>query len=170
MLAETKKSILALLTENYGDLVRHLNYRLGGEADAHDVVQDTFLRLNQVSVDTVIQNPRSYLFRVADNVAVDHLRRNAAKKRLSATIENLETANETPSPERVVDYRQRLERLQTAITELSARQREAFLMHRFDGLSHGEIADAMGISKSAVEKLLMKALGHLRTRCDDLLD
>lgn len=43
-------------------------------------------------------------------------------------------------------------------------------MHKFDGMSHAEIASALGITKSAVEKLIMKALAHLRDRIGEFLD
>ncbi|MBX8814512.1 RNA polymerase sigma factor, partial [Ochrobactrum sp. MR34] len=45
---------------------------------------------------------------------------------------------------------------------LPPRQRDVFLMHKFDGLSHTEIAQKLGITRSGVEKLIMKALAHCR--------
>ena len=43
-------------------------------------------------------------------------------------------------------------------------------MHKYDGLSHSEIALRLGISRSAVEKLVMKALARCRDGLGDLLD
>ncbi|MNL68404.1 putative RNA polymerase sigma factor FecI [compost metagenome] len=74
------------------------------------------------------------------------------------------------SVDRVIDYRQRLAALERVIADLPSRQREVFLMHKFDGLSHSEIAAELGITRSAVEKLIMKALAACRDRLDGLLD
>lgn len=166
-----KQSLLALLTENYGELVKRLSQRLGGAADANDIVQDAFLKLQRASTDQIIENPRSYLFRVADNLAIDHIRsRTAQARQLEQDGQVHLIASGEPSPERIVDYRQRLARLQEVIAELPAKQREAFLMHKVDGLSHAEVAQVMGISKSGVEKLITKALARCRDRLDDLID
>lgn len=170
MVTGPKQSLIALLTENYGELVKRLTHRLGGAADASDIVQDAFLKLQRASTDQAIENPRSYLFRVADNLALDHIRsRTAQARRFSADDTIHLAASDEPSPERIVDYRQRLTRLQQAVAELPAKQREAFLLHKIDGLSHTEVAEAMGISRSAVEKLITKALARCRARLDDLI-
>jgi len=166
-----KQSLLALLTENYGELVRRLTLRLGGRADASDIVQDAFLKLQRASTDQVIENPRSYLFRVADNLALDHIRRQTVRARHFHPDDTIHlAASDEPSPERIVDYRQRLARLQQAIAALPAKQREAFLMHKIDGLSHSEVAQTMGISRSAVEKLITKALARCRAGLDECID
>ncbi len=55
-----------------------------------------------------------------------------------------------------------MDKLQTAISNLSEAQRTAFLMNRIDGLKYTEIAEALGISVKAVEKRIHKALVSLR--------
>ncbi|WP_246752778.1 RNA polymerase sigma factor [Sinorhizobium sp. BG8] len=162
--------MIQLLTESYGDLVKHVTRRLGGPVDADDVIQDTYLRIQRIPADTDIQNPRSYLFRMADNVAMDHLRSRAARTRHVVSGDWHDVQSDEASAERSVDYRQRIKILEIAISDLPPRQREAFLMHKFDGLSHSEIAEELGITRSAVEKLIMKALATCRDRLDGLLD
>lgn len=170
MAAHKKLSMTQLLAESYKDLVRHVARRFGGLSDAEDVIQDTYFRLQKIPPETDIRNPRSYLFRIADNVAVDHLRsRQARNGRLTVEVP-LELPSDEASIERTVDYRQRLKALERAVAELPPRQREVFLMHKFDGLSHSEIAVELGITRSAVEKLIMKSLASLRDRLDGLLD
>lgn len=165
-----KKTILQVLTESYGDLVRHVAQRFKGRADADDVIQDTYLRVRNMPSDTPIQNPQAYLFRMANNVAVDHVRRRNALERHISPIEFPDVGSGEVSVDRVIDYRQRLTALERVVADLPARQREAFLMHKFDGLSHQEIAAELGITRSAVEKLIMKALATCRDRLDGLLD
>lgn len=170
MVGDKKKNILESFAASYGELLRHLSRRLGRDVDADDVLQDTFLRLKSIPVETDIKNPRSYLFRMADNLATDHIRGRRSLERYLSSGELPDSVDDRPSPERVVDYRQRLGRLEQAISELPPRQRQVFLMHKFDGLSHAEIARDLKITKSAVEKLVMKALAHLRDRLGDLID
>jgi RNA polymerase sigma-70 factor (ECF subfamily) len=170
MAEDRKKTISAVFLATYNELSRHLSRRLARKADAEDVLQNTFLRIQKIPADAEIANPRSYLFRMADNLAIDHTRSQRAIERHVKTEEPVDKADESPLPERVVDYRQRLSRLRQAVSELPDRQRQVFLMHKFDGMSHAEIANELGITKSAVEKLIMKALAHLRDRVGHLID
>ena len=82
----------------------------------------------------------------------------------------LDTIQGKPSPEQVTDYRERLAVLNKIIAELPPRQKEVFLLHKFDGLTHTEISERLGISRIAVEKLIMKSLLKCRTHLGDLLD
>lgn len=170
MAGDKNKNILESFAANYGDLLRHITRRLGKDIDADDVLQDTFLRVHSIPADADIKSPRSYLFRVANNLAMDHIRSRRAQNRHFGATEIFDSIDESPSPERVADYRQRLALLEKAIAELPDRQRQVFLMHKYDGLSHSEIARELGITKSAVEKLVMKALAHCRDRLGDLID
>lgn len=170
MSGDPKNSIRSGFLAGYAELLRHVTRRLGRDADAGDVIQDTFLRIQRIPAGAEIQNPRSYLYRMADNQALDHLRERQSRQRYFSSDDYADPADEAPSPESIVDYRQRLARLKQAIAELPARQKEVFLLHKFDGLSHSEIAERLGITRSAVEKLVMKALAHCRDRLGDLID
>ena len=67
-------------------------------------------------------------------------------------------------PEARADVNQRLRLLQAAIDDMPPRQREAFLLYRYDELRCEDIADRMGISVRAVEKHLQLALAHCKRR------
>ena len=163
-----RKTVLSVLIDHYDDLLRYLARGLGGSADACDVIQDTFVKLQNLPAGTEVGNPRAYLFRVAGNQMIDHIRRQQTRSRYIGGGEMFDAPADEPSQEDVLYYRQRLERLERTITNLPPRQREVFLMHKFDELTHGEIAQKLGISKSAVEKLMMKALATCRDQLDDL--
>ena len=60
--------------------------------------------------------------------------------------------------------RQRLEKLSKALETLSPVTQRVFRLHKFEGLTHAETAERMGISRSAVEKHVSLALGHLLKR------
>jgi RNA polymerase sigma-70 factor (ECF subfamily) len=120
--------------------------------------------------DAHVENPRSYLFRIADNLAIDHLRRNAQKTRYFVDTEEPDAPANEPSQEETADYRQRLQMLRRAVAELPPRQRMAFQLHKIEGLSYTEVGARMGIGRTAVEKLIRKAFAHCRDRLDGLLD
>lgn len=164
------KAILHVLLTGYGELARHLARRFGRSSDIDDILQDTYLKLQKIPADAVIDTPRSYLYRLADNLAKDRMRSATARERYISGAVMPDVTEDRPSPEHETDYRQRLLILQNAVRDLPERQRQVFLMHKFDGLSYGDIALELRISKSAVEKLMMKALAHCRNRLDDLLD
>lgn len=163
-------SLIQVLSESYGELVGYLTRRLGGRSEAEDAFQDTFLKAQGMVSAPEIANPRAYIFRIAENVATDRLRSRMAQKRYVSTDDIPDAPADIASAEQIVDYRQRLERLEAIIDGLPARQRQVFLMHKFDGMSHAEIAHELGISRSGVEKLIMKALSTCRQKMDDLID
>jgi RNA polymerase sigma-70 factor (ECF subfamily) len=68
---------------------------------------------------------------------------------------------EDAPPEEAIDARRRLARVVKALDELPANIQRTFRMHKFDGLSHAEVAAALGISRSSVEKQVSAALKHL---------
>ncbi|WP_244615081.1 sigma-70 family RNA polymerase sigma factor [Hoeflea sp. EC-HK425] len=168
MPGDTKKNLLDGFATSYLELRRYLARRFGSRIEPEDVLQDTFLRLQNVPAEAEIKNTRSYLFRAAANQATDHIRARQAFDRRFDLSDGPEHADEAPSPEAVADYRQRLKMLERAVLDLPARQREVFLLHKIDGLSHAEIASELGITRSAVEKLVMKALAHLRDSLGDV--
>lgn len=156
--------------DSYTELVRHLTVKLRSRSDADDVAQETFLKISRMGGNTVVDNPRSYLFRIADNAAIDHLRRQKVRTRLVSGEPETEQPGQEPSPEEQADYRQRLALLARIVDDLPPRQKQAFVLHKFDGLGHQEIAARLGISRSAVEKLLMKALATCRDRFEEHLE
>ncbi|MFP4166278.1 MAG: sigma-70 family RNA polymerase sigma factor [Opitutales bacterium] len=72
------------------------------------------------------------------------------------------------SPAEALDTREAYGLLREAIRELPERCREAFVLHRFEGLRHRDIAKRLGISQSTVEKHIAAALVHLRHELQDL--
>ena len=152
-----------------GELLRFLAARMGSSADAEDLMQDMWLRLSRAETGPV-GNPRAYLFRMALNIAND-LVRERSRRRVrdtawsdSAISERGGIAiDETPSAEQMLIDKRELAQLQQIIHALPDRARDVFCRHRLSEQSHGEIAAALGISKSAVEKHMANAMRHIAT-------
>ena len=63
--------------------------------------------------------------------------------------------------ERILIGQESLDRIMSAVQALPPRVAEAFIFHRFEEMTYEAIARRMGISKSGVEKLIMRALDRL---------
>jgi RNA polymerase sigma factor (sigma-70 family) len=64
----------------------------------------------------------------------------------------------------VFDSRQSLNVVIAVLEELDERTRDAFILHRLEGMKHAEIAELLGVSVSSVEKYIIKALALLAKR------
>lgn len=152
------------------DIARFLRQKGHDPETAKDITQDTFMRVHDMEQYNNINNIRSYLFRIADNLAKDYFRAAKSRNRYITPSAIFDAVDENPDQERVTDYRQRLALLEKAVASLPPRQKQVFLMHKFDGLSHVEIAQKLNITRSAVEKLIMKALAHCRKQLGEHLE
>ena len=63
---------------------------------------------------------------------------------------------------------ERAARVRRALDTLPERQRTAVLLHRYEGLSHRDVAEAMDATEKAVESLLVRAYARLRGELADL--
>jgi RNA polymerase sigma factor (sigma-70 family) len=133
--------------------------------DVPDIVQETYCRVLSSGELERIRYPRAFLLRVAQNVAI-----NAAKHRRTAgdydavNVEDIELEDEQPSAYRHLKAEQELNIVRAALTELSSKCREVFVLNRFEHRTYGQIAQELGLSVSMIEKYVSQALAHLRKR------
>ena len=148
-----------------GALCRYFEKRGFQGADAEDAVQDVFTRLSQRSGVAHIDKLDGYLFETAASVVVDHFRRASARRRDEHDeYDESVHALAAPSTEHAHIARDELAQMVTALRELPERTRNALLLARLEGMAHSEIAQRLGISASAVEKHIVKAVAHLGQR------
>lgn len=150
----------------YTELYRFINRKLRDREHAEDMAQETFIRA--LTVTQPIRSHRSLLYRIARNLLVDHYRR--------PDIASGDAADETdteqfaaPSylqPYELIEENQYTELMTRTIEGLPPRCREAFILHRFDGLSQKEVARQMGISINMVEKHIIRAMLACRNSND----
>ncbi|MCH9691307.1 MAG: RNA polymerase sigma factor [Gammaproteobacteria bacterium] len=160
-----------LFLDHSQSLVRFVARIVRNTEDAEDIAQHAYLRLQKLSNNTNLDNPRAYLFQIANNLAVDQLRRG----KLHAAYVNQQQINERcdsdsasgPSPERVLAAKRRLQAIYDSMDNLPLKCRQAFLLHRVRGLSYSQIAREMHISVSSVEKYILQALKACRHNMAD---
>ncbi|MCJ2185055.1 RNA polymerase sigma factor [Novosphingobium sp. 1949] len=139
--------------------------RLGHAHMAEDLAQDVMVRMHARSQASAILNLEAYIFQTASSVLRDHLRRESVRGVVVACDPaDLENNAVELGPDRVLQARDELARVASALNELPERTRDIFLMRRYEGLAYGEIAQRVGISVSALEKHMTKAIAHLARR------
>lgn len=146
-------------------LVRYFRRHLQHEADAEDLAQEALMRL--VRSPTQVEHAEAYVVRIAANLLRDRFRRERSHHTglhdpLDDTLHEL--PSEEPATDDVYASRERLERLLSALDELSPRCRQVFLLQRYEGMTYTAIARQLQVSVSAVEKHMMRALLHLQAR------
>ena len=139
-----------------GWLRRHVRTLNGHDID--DLMQEAYARLWTVEYSR-ITNGRSYLFAVVRNLLLEQARhaRIVPMERLGE-IDALLIPSEEPGPDRRVNARQELERLERIVAGLPEQSRRAFQLQKFQNLSQREIALEMNITEKTVEKHLAVAL------------
>jgi RNA polymerase sigma-70 factor (ECF subfamily) len=151
------------LAAAYGEVAPQL-VRMGARhaLDGEDIGQDAIVRVLQVKDQSAIEDPVRYLFRVARNLFVDAQRSRGRERALIDADADLDgKADNKADPERALAGKERLERALAVIEDLPPRCRQAFRLHRFDGLSYAAIAREMAISPSMVEKHIAEAMLRL---------
>lgn len=145
-------------------LLRFVNARIGSRAAAEDIVQEAFLRLSQVTEE--VRHPRAFLFQAAINL-VRNLARSERRRAALADYADLLNGGVDPiTPERQLLAADELARVAAAIRHLPPVCGQVFRMHRFEELTQREIAARLGISTTAVEKSMRRALRQLAAAAD----
>ena len=169
MADHSRTRLLDLLLNHYGGLVSHLSRQLGSASLASEAVQETFVKLTHSELPAELGNPRAYLYRMATNLGIDLLRRERSRTARQVEEGALEdVVAEDACPVAALERARRAHTVRAALQELPEQCRRVVLMHKFEGRSHAEIAAALGISVSTVEKHMVKALRHCRQRLDKL--
>lgn len=165
------KDLRRLFLAHRRELHAFLTRKLRDATLAADLTQETFLRFAEFRAGNpavAISHERSYLYRTAYNLAVDHLRREGQARFADNADDALAgIPDDMPVPEAVVSGRNELDRIQTLLAELPERTRQVVTLARLEGLTYQEVADRLEISTSSVQKHLAQATRHVMQRLRD---
>ena len=130
----------------------------GDEQTAFDLAQETFLRAWQHFAEiTTFRDAGPWLFRVATNLALTHLRRHAARPAVPLT----EDAPGASDPGRHVAER---DAVRQVLARLTPKQRSALVLHEVYGLSCDEVGHVLGMSRDAVKMALLRGRENFRAQ------
>ncbi len=160
-----RERFLQRLSERYRQpLIAYFQRRVTSRSEAEDLTQEVFLRLVKRLDVQKLDNPEAFLFTTAVNLLRDRFRRGQTQRSHLAEVSLQQPGIEELSPERVFDSRQHLAKVIEALEQLDERSRDAFILHRLEGMKHAQIAELYGVSVSSVEKYIIKALAFLAER------
>ena len=144
------------LVDRYqGRLLGFCRQMLGSTEDAEDVLQEVFVNAYRAMLaDEREINLRPWLYRIARNRCLNHLRKPRADAQESM---DMVPAVEASSTAERVHNREEFRQLLTDVNRLPETQRSALLLREMDALSYEEIAQAMDTSVPSVKSLLVRA-------------
>jgi RNA polymerase sigma factor (sigma-70 family) len=149
------------------DLERMLRRRVREPQLAADLTQDIFLRLLRITAPLPDRHEaRLYLFQMARNLATDHHRVEGRRTEILAGAATLFEGVQ-PSPEEEALLREQMSIVDAALDELPKHCRQVLYMSRLLGMSHSEISAELKVSKSLVEKYVVRAMLHCRARLSE---
>lgn len=132
-------------------------------ATAEDLTQDVLMKIwiRRKSLEN-IQNLDNYVFSMAKNHVIDHLRKAKTNRQYKDALQREIAVQQPLALDKIIysDYKVILDKL---LNDLPPRQKEIFLLSRMKGLSHDEIADQLNISTKTVRNHLFLAMKHIRS-------
>jgi RNA polymerase sigma factor (sigma-70 family) len=140
-------------------LKRFISRFLHNTQDIEDVAQEAFLRAYSADKNTDIKQPKSFLFRIAKNVAVSQLR--LKSRQITDYLEDKDSSEVLVGEWTLDDEMAAQQKLGIhceAVASLTPQCRRVYLMRKVYGMRHKEIAERLDIAVSTVEKHLMKGV------------
>jgi RNA polymerase sigma factor (sigma-70 family) len=145
----------AIVDRYQGRLLGFCRQMLGSTEDAEDVLQEVFVNAYRAMLaDEREINLRPWLYRIARNRCLNHLRKPTADAQESMDMVPMVEAASTAEK---VHNREEFRQLLTDVGKLPETQRSALLLREMDAMSYEEIAQAMETSVPSVKSLLVRA-------------
>lgn len=168
-----------MLTRYYRELLNFLSRAVNDRHAAADLAQESYVRVLALQQSGQhVAEPRALLYRTARNLVIDQHRRSAVRGWMrdndldddgGVDIVDSLAAPAASEPETAAMSAQAVEAMLAVIAQLPLRCREAFILHKFDGLAQADVARRMGISVTMVERHIKLAMQACR-RCQDARD
>lgn len=148
-----------LFVRYYSRLCCYVYRLLGEKEDAEDVVQELFLTLwNNRKKIAIVENVSGYLYKMARNLALNHIRTQTNYKTI---LDNQE--EQLPYyEENLLETEEFRMALYDCINLLPGRCKEVLLLHRVKGLKQKEIADQLSISVKTIKNQIWASLQRLK--------
>jgi RNA polymerase sigma factor (sigma-70 family) len=165
----------AMLAQHAGSvrswLARWFARRVRDQAEVEDMVQDVFARIAARNSTEPVEHLGGYVLKTAWTVMADRGRRRVSHMTaLHIPLNDEMHGDEEIDPERVLVGREDLRAATAALLSLPERTRTVFILRRLEGWRHKEIAARLGISVSAVEKHMVRAIQHLAAEMEGRRD
>ncbi len=170
---KSKAELDARFTERYRahlrDVYSYSSYRVGNHHDAEDLTEQTFLQayrhFERAKRESDGRPLRPWLIRIAHNLAANLYRDRSRKP--ASPIEDTDSISTPRTTEEIVEGREELTEVLSAVGALPEDRREALIMRFALGMDNREIARALGRSDGATKVLIHRAIRQLQGRLKD---
>jgi len=163
---DLEQRVIAVYESLRSPVYQYLAATFGDAIDAEDITQETFLRLyihwsngRAIAEDRL----RSWVFRVAHNLAIDRERSSKFVRELDSEAHLpaiLQLPDRGPNPEETLLDQERFDSVQNGLALLSGQERHCLHL-RAEGFRYREIAEILGITSSSVAEFLRRAIRKL---------
>ena len=137
--------------------------------DAEELAQEVFLKAYRKigSLDNS-ELSRGWLFKVARNTCLDYVKKRRLRRMFQLKLNNPSVENNTP--EKRIIQNEQFQILKRAVSQLSKRNREVFVLKEYGHLSYEEIALTLGIKKGTVMSRLNRARQAVMSKLREVND
>ena len=148
-------------------LYRYLLRRCRHKHTAEDLYQEVWSKIIR-SKERYRPTARftTFLYRVAHNCFIDHVRRNKRHNIVSAS-DPVATVDNAPLPDALAERSKARENLMHALQSLPEEQRDTFLLHEESGLNLEAIAQVTGVNRETAKSRLRYAMQKLKAAMSD---
>ena len=150
------------------------------QEDALDIVQEAMFKMVEKYAFKPVQEWKPLFYRILNNKITDHYRRQAVQNKIFIwkSLDNEQNddyfqpdltnqvGRGSEEPHEMLMRQRRIDRLAEGVKKLASRQREAFLLRSWEGLSTRETAHSMGCTEGSVKTHYSRALEKLREQLD----
>ncbi|MFD1015541.1 RNA polymerase sigma factor [Winogradskyella rapida] len=141
-------------------------YKCGDQSKSYDLVQDAFAKIWENCSQIDYSKAKTYLFTTVNNLFLNVMRHQKVVFTYAKEAPYRDQTN--LNPEYLLEEEEFKTKLQKVIANLSAEQREVFLLNRIEDKKYREIAVLLNISQKTVEKRMSAALKAIRSQLEGI--
>jgi len=172
-LQEGDEKAFAQLVEQYSNMILRLAYGFVQDyQEAEDLMQEVFVAVYEnIAHFRNESNLKTWIYRITVNKSLNQQRRLKWKGWINHVADYLlwqSKISENTTPQTMLIRKEQAEAIEQALQKLSANQRTAFILHKYDDIPHSEIAKIMNLSVPAVESLIHRAKLRLQKLLADI--
>lgn len=155
----TEENFEHIFKTYFGPLCNYVNSHIKDWEGSREIVQGTFMKIweSKESIE-ISTTEKSYLYSAVKNRMIDYIRANNRRGEVTDDLK-LDEADEQPE---VIDNLLLRQEIMKSLDKLKPKMKKIFSLSKIEGLTYGEIASYLDISKRAVEDNVAKALVILR--------
>ena len=137
--------------------------------DAEEITQDVFVKVYQ-SLSSFNNKAAfsTWLYRITVNSSLNYLRKKKRKGFWVSLSELVQLPSKDKQPETIITERSEQTIIQQALDSLPGKQRQAFVLSKYEELPQRQVADIMQISEGAVEQLIQRAKNNLKNKLEKI--